>query len=106
MRRGFRNRTETAERVARHRRKLGARGIRRVEVAIPAPDSDLIKQVAAILRAGGEPARKVRETLSPDVRFRQAKSGYELVAFFRSSPLVGEELEFARDRSRGRAIDL
>lgn len=77
-----------------------------MEVAIPAPDSELIKQVAAVLRAGGEPARKVRQTLTPDVGFRQAKSGYELVAFFRSSPLVGEELEFARDSSRGRPVDL
>jgi hypothetical protein len=35
-----------------------------------------------------------------------AQTGEELLAFFRASPLVGEELEFDRDRSPGRPVEL
>ncbi len=34
------------------------------------------------------------------------RTGAELVAFFRTSPLVGEELMIERDQSTGRYLDL
>ncbi len=94
-----------ASRVARHRRKLAMAGAKRVEVTVPVKDTALVRGLAATLRAGGERARRVRESLRSLVVARKAVSGRELVAFFRASPLVGEELEFERDRSTGRAIE-
>ncbi len=96
----------TTRRVARHRKKLTKSGAKRVEVTIPARDADLVRAVAALLRAGGDQARRVRKTLGPLTRTGIARSGRDLVAFFRNSPLVGTELEFERDKSPGRAIDL
>ncbi len=96
----------TAGRVARHRRKLATAGARRVEVTVPARDVELVRSVAARLRAGGEQASRIRKTVGPLVGAGIARSGKELVAFFRSSPLVGVELQFERDRTPGRTIDL
>jgi hypothetical protein len=75
-------------------------------VTVPAQDAELMRNVAALLRAGGDQARRVRKTLGPLVRTRIARSGSDLVAFFRNSPLVGVELELERDKSPGREIDL
>ena len=100
------NLSQAAVRAARHRRKLRAGGAKRIEVTVPAGDADLVKGLAALLRAGGETARPVHERVQPLFQPKAAASGKELVAFFRSSPLVGEELEFERDRSSGRPVDL
>ena len=35
-----------------------------------------------------------------------ACTGKALVAFFRRSPFVGEEIDFVRDESTGRSVDL
>ena len=99
-------RTETAPRVARHRRKLTAAGGRRLEVVVPAADADLVREAAAVLRAGGENARRLRRSLRAQVHPRAAATGDELLAFFRASPLVGEDLTIERDRSPGRPVDL
>ncbi len=96
----------TTRRVARHRKKLATSGARRVEVTVPVQDAGLVRDVAALLRAGGDQARKVRERVRPLVRPEHATSGSDLVAFFRASPLVGVELEVERDKSPGRPIDL
>ncbi len=96
----------TTRRVASRHRKLATSGVKRVEVTIPAQDAELMRKVAALLRAGGDQAGRVRKTLSPLVRTRVASSGSDLAAFFRNSPLVGAELEFERDKSPGRPIDL
>jgi hypothetical protein len=101
-----RRRNDAAVRVARHRWKQRAAGVKRMDVAVPAADSALLKEVAAVLRAGGEPARRMRQRLHPVTGRSRARTGRDLVAFFRSSPLVGEELDVARDRSPGRAVDL
>jgi hypothetical protein len=75
-------------------------------VTIPAEDAALVREVAAVLRTGGDQARRVRQTLRPLVSTGVAKFGSDLVAFFRCSPLVGVELTVERDRSSGREIDL
>jgi hypothetical protein len=98
--------TGATRRVARHRKRLTTSGAKRVEVTVPARDAELVRDVAALLRAGGDQANRVRKALSPLIRTKVAGSGRDLVAFFRNSPLVGAELEFERDKSPGRAIDL
>lgn len=90
--------------MAQHRRKVAASGVARVEVTVPASDASLVRDLAAMLRAGGEGALRVRESVRPLIRPRAAVSGEELIAFFRASRLVGETLVFERDRSEGRPI--
>jgi hypothetical protein len=98
--------SNTANRVQQHRGRLTASGLRRMEVAVPATDAPLLRRVAALLRAGGQRAERLREQLAPAVGVSAAQSGEELVAFFRASPLVGEDIRVERDRLPGRAVDL
>lgn len=93
-------------RVDRHRVKLAAEGSKRVEVTVPARDARLVKAIAGALRSGGEDARRIRESLQPMFAAPKAKTGPELVAFFRASPLAGADLQVERDRSTGRDADL
>lgn len=90
----------------RHRAKVTARGSRRVEVTVAAHDAGLIKAVAGALRAGGKDAKRMREALASMTSVEPARTGAELVAFFRASPLIGEELMIKRDQSPGRCVDL
>ena len=71
---------------------------------MPAADAALVRTIAATLRGGGDEARELRDALAPVAA--SARSGQELVAFLRASPLVGEDLVFERDLSVGRAADL
>ena len=71
---------------------------------MPVQDAEAIRRLAALLRAGGEGAANARDCLG-DVLPR-TRSGSDLVAFFRASPLVGVELELERDRSPGRDVAL
>src|SRR5690349_20762894 len=98
--------SKTADRVRQHRGRLAGSGLRRMEVAVPAADAALLRRLAALLRTGGQPAERLREQLAPAVGTSLARSGEELVAFFRGSPLVGEEIRVERDRSPGGAVDL
>ena len=93
-------------RVKRHRVRAAAEGLRRVEVAVPANDAGLVKAVAGALRAGGDEARRVRDAFASMTALEPARTGAELLAFLRTSPLVGEDLTIERDRTTGRAIDL
>ena len=97
---------ELTARVARHRTRTLATGSRRVEVTVAAGDAGLIRAVARALRAGGEDAERVRDALTSMTSLAPVKTGAELVAFLRASPLVGEELMIERDRSTGRVVDL
>ena len=80
--------------------------MRRVEVAVPVADVALIRSLASALRSGGEAAERLRATVGEASGFTPARTGDELLAFFRSSPLVGEDISFERDRSSGRPIEL
>ena len=95
-----------AIRVARHRRKVATGGSKRVEVTIPARDAPLIKAAAGVLRAGGDGANSVREALQSLASPPTARTGKDLVAFLRASPLAEVELEIERDRTTGRSIEL
>ena len=96
---------ESNRRVARHRARTIARGSRRVEVTVPEDDARLVKSLASVLRAGGDDATQVRDALTSIAAVEPARTGVELVAFFRDSPLAGEGLTFERDRSEGRTVD-
>lgn len=93
-------------RVARHRMKVAAIGSRRVEVRVPNRDAALVKSIAESLRSGGKRADLIRQSLKPIVATTKARSGPELVAFLRASPLVQDQLDITRDRSSGRSVDL
>ena len=93
-------------RTARYRDRQARSGLRRVEIAVPAEDVALIRRLAGELRAGGETAERLRGTACGPSAFKPAQTGDELLAFFRNSPLVGEDVSFERDRSPGRSIAL
>lgn len=97
------NRSST--RTAEHRRRQAARGYRRVELALPNEDVELVRHVAGALRAGGDQAGRLREAMRRVIELHPARTGADLVAFLRSSPLVGEDLVFERDRSPGRSVE-
>lgn len=97
--------SEKSNRPARRRVRLSERGAKRVTVTVFAADAKLVKEVAKILRTGGGEAERVRTSLRPLVSSAQAETGRELVAFFRRSPLVGEDLDLKRGKSkRGRSV--
>ncbi len=98
-------REETKQRVVRHRAKVAAQGARRVEVTVPAQDVGIVKAVAGALRTGGDEARRVRNALASLTAVEPARTGAELLAFLRASPLVGEDVTIERDRTPGRVVD-
>ena len=93
------------QRLVRHRAKVAAQGTRRVEVTVPAQDVGIVKAVAGALRTGGDEARRVRDALAALTVVEPARTGAELLAFLRASPLVGEDLTIERDRTPGRVVD-
>lgn len=44
-----------------HRKRLRNSGLKRVEVTVPSRDARVLREVAALLRAGGTPARRLTE---------------------------------------------
>lgn len=95
----------TAERVASHRRNLRRDGIKRVEVRVTAADAKLVREVANMLCQGGADADWLRQQLAARRAPRAITTGKELLAFFRASPLVGEDIFGERDKDPGRPID-
>ena len=95
-----------AVRVSRHRKRLSAGGSRRVEVTVPSRDAPLVKALASALRQDGDVAQTVRRALQPVLAAPAVRTGAELVAFLRASPLTGAEVTVERDRSTGRAAEL
>lgn len=94
------------ERVSRHRNKLRRTGAKRVEVVVRGEDAHLIREVAAALRREGPEAKRLRAMLQELTRRPRARTGAELLAFFRASPLIAEDIQTERDRSPGRLVDL
>ena len=87
--------------LKRRRRRLKAAGARRLEVAVPAADAGLVKALARALLEGGGEAHALRSRLGALVDRTQARTGAELLAFFRASPLLGADLECDRDPRAG-----
>jgi hypothetical protein len=93
-----------AARVAVHRERQSLIGQRRVEVVVPLQDAELIRQVAARLRASPGEAATTRAALEAAIRPPLATTGKALVDLLRSSPLGGVELELTRDRTPARDV--
>ena len=98
--------TQEASRASRHRKKVATSGAQRVEVTVPFRDAPLVKAIAGALRSDGEEAELIRRLLQPMLTAPGAKTGTELVAFLRASPLTEAELPTKRDRSTGRSAEL
>lgn len=99
---GSRARVSNAERVQRHRVRSERSGRTRVEVSVPSEDAELIRTLAERLRAGKTEAASVRAAFATLGTRRRARNGKQLLAFFRASPLVGEDLLVERDSGLGR----
>lgn len=98
--------TRQASRVAGHRKRIATAGAKRVEVTVPSQDAPLVKAIAGALRSGGEDAELIRRSLQPRLTAPRARTGAELVAFFRASPLTDAAFTVERDHSTGRSADL
>ncbi len=99
-------RKTSKERVRRHRRKALAEGSKRVEVTVPAEDAELIRAVARTLREGGKAGTVLRRRLADLASAPRIRTAADLFAALRSTFPAGMELEFERDRSPGRPVDL
>ena len=97
--------TKKTARVVRHCKKIATSGAKRVEVTVPSQDTPLVKAMAGALRLGGDDANRIRKSLQSLLSVPKAKTGKELIAFLRASPLVGIDLQIERDRSTGRYAD-
>ena len=98
--------TQQTSRVSRHRKRISTGGAKRVEVTVPLQDAPLVKAIAGALRSGGEEAELIRRSLQQKLTAPRAKTGAELVAFLRASPLTDADLAIERDHSTGRSADL
>lgn len=78
----------------------------RLDVAVSAHDVGLVKAVAAVLRAGGDEAMRVGDALASMTAIEAARTGAELLAFLRASPLGGEVLSIKREGATARVVDL
>ena len=77
-----------------------------IEGAIGASDAGLMSAVASTVPVGGEDPERVRDSVIATTSAELVRTGAELVAFLRGSPLVGEEFKMDRDKSRGRVVDI
>ena len=100
------DRERANQRLVRYRARLAAQGARRVEVTVPAQDVGIVKAVAGALRTGGDEAQRVRDALASLAAVEPARTGAELLAFLRASPLVGENLVIESDRTPSRVVGL
>ena len=97
--------TRDAARVSRHRKRIATSGFQRVEVTVPSRDAPLVKAIAGALRSDGEEAELIRRSLQPVLTAPNARTGAELIAFLRASPLTEAELPIERDWSTGRSAE-
>jgi hypothetical protein len=91
--------------VKTYRSRLGDRGLARFEVLGLDSDRDLIRSLARRLAEKGPDAARIRATVNQTVAGKPPQKG-GILAALRRSPLVGADLDLARDRTEGRKIDL
>ncbi len=91
--------------VERNRKRMREKGISRFEVRALDKDKALIREVAKRLAAGDADARKLRTELQQKVEAGADERG-GIWRALRRSPLVGSGVEFKREVSDGRKIDL
>lgn len=90
--------------VSAYRARLQRRGLARFEVVGRDGDRELIRALARRLAEEGPEAQDLRATVAASVGVGAKRGG--ILAALRRSPLVGGELDLARDRGAGRPVDL
>src|SRR5579859_8023133 len=70
-----------------------------VEVTIPVQDVSLIHCIARILCEDGAEAHLLRQQVRKAPGEKSKRTGADLIAFFRNSPLTEIALELERDRA-------
>ena len=97
--------TAQARAVQNYRKRLIRRGMARFEVLALRKDRELIRQVARKLAESIPDAERLRASVQEAVA---AKSGMKggILAWLRTSPLVGADLDLKRPFTTGRKIDL
>ncbi len=91
--------------VPNHRRHLAERGISRYEVRGSEKDKDLVRRFARRLAIDDAVASRLRADVMRQIGEEPPRRG-GIYAALRGSPLVGAELNFAREVTPGREIDL
>jgi len=88
--------------VKSHRMRQRRRGLKRVEVQVPAAEADVIRKVAAILRHPGDEAAQLRRQLGFDTEHRPAQTALDIFAMPESLSVAGERLWEQADRKSTR----
>jgi len=92
--------------IETHRRRLAERGLGRFEVRGLDADKDLIRGIARRLAANDEAARTLRADLARRVNDGEPPRVGGVLAALRRSPLVGADLDLAREETPGRDTGL
>ena len=87
--------------VQEHRKRQAKKGLIRMEVNVPDRDKELLKEIAANLRAGGVLADETRTALG---KVQNPYAGMNFKQLLEAAPIEG--LEFERSRETAKDIDL
>jgi hypothetical protein len=85
-----------AKRLAIYRQRAEKSGMRRVEVAVPAPDVAIIRNFARAFREGGSIAERLRRQGEIIDHPPIARTGKELVSILRSGIDSGVDLDLPK----------
>jgi hypothetical protein len=97
--------TAQARALKNHRKRLRELGMARFDVLGLDADRKLIRSLAKRLAANDPGAKSMRATLSRALSPEKPGKG-GILAALRRSPLVGVDLDLARESTRGRKVDL
>lgn len=88
-----------------YRARLAQRGFTRFEILALDADRDLFRALATALAEEGPEAEQLRAVVKTAVAGEPAKPG-RILSALRRSPLVGADIEVAREREEGRETAL
>ncbi len=91
--------------LGNYRRRLGERGMARFEVLGLDTDRSSIRSLAKRMAENDADATRIRTAVSRAISGEQPKKGGIFEALLRS-PLAGGDLDFTREITSGRSIDL
>jgi hypothetical protein len=92
--------------IAKHRRRLGERGLERYEVRGLTQDKELVRTFAKRLATNDAEAARLRTEVAQRVRPHALMSGKDIWDALRRSPAVGADLDLSREIVPERDIDL
>jgi hypothetical protein len=97
--------TAQARALKNHRKRLSERGMARFDVLGLDSDRKLIRSLAKRLAADDPGAKSMRATLNRELAPEKPNKG-GILAALRRSPLVGADIDIARESTRGRKVVL